>query len=85
MSKGNIHYVITSSVTDDLVEHIYADNQEEAVRKFIQPDGNQYGYDEPDFDYEEIMITAFKNVRTFQIEPVESPPEPPRNIRKLNR
>ena len=61
------HYMVGSEAVDNKVEHIHADNQEEAVKAFVSGE-NDYGYDAKMFNSYDIHIVAASKVSIFTVE-----------------
>jgi ABC-type proline/glycine betaine transport system substrate-binding protein len=63
----NVHYYVgCADVTDDVV-CIWAPNQEDAVRQYLD-DGGVYGYDKEDYDGMQIMIVPASKVDYWSVE-----------------
>ena len=61
------HYLVGSETMDGKAEHVHADNQEEAIKKFISGD-NDYGYTAEEFEGFDIYIVAISKVSEYTIE-----------------
>ncbi len=61
------HYMVGSEATDSKVEHIHANNQEEAVKKFVTGD-NDGGFLAKEFDGYDIYVVAASKVSEFTVE-----------------
>ena len=81
MAEDNkkVHYLV--GTTDEPVQHIYASDQEAAVKEYVS--GNNYnGYDVEEFDGEDVLVVAYSKVDVYQVT-IEPPTEANVALRKV--